>query len=229
MTKKAFTLAEVFSTHCADKRRNAFTLAEVLITLGIIGVVAAMTMPTLLNSTQGAQYRTAYKKALSVLSQAVVLNIALDDYDLSQATDTAAETQKSETSASLYNLFNSRMNVAKVCDGSTDCDADTANGWKSDVEDVVFGGNAANNYTFFFNDGITITFPKLAGNCTLDKSTGKPSNDKCYGVIDVNGKKNPNKVIADSENPTDIYPIMFYDQTIAPATEKGKEVMYGGK
>ena len=44
--------------------KNAFTLAEVLITLGIIGVVAAMTMPTLLNSTQGAQYRTAYKKAL---------------------------------------------------------------------------------------------------------------------------------------------------------------------
>ena len=48
--------------------RGGFTLAEVLITLGIIGVVAAMTMPTLLNSTNGAQYRTAYKKALSVLS-----------------------------------------------------------------------------------------------------------------------------------------------------------------
>ena len=40
-------------------KRFGFTLAEVLITLGIIGVVAAMTMPTLLNSTQGAQYRTA--------------------------------------------------------------------------------------------------------------------------------------------------------------------------
>ncbi len=33
---------------------KAFTLAEVLITLGIIGVVAAMTMPTLMNSTNGA-------------------------------------------------------------------------------------------------------------------------------------------------------------------------------
>ncbi len=54
--------------------RGGFTLAEVLITLGIIGVVAAMTMPTLLNSTNGAQYRTAYKKALSVLSR---LSLAL--------------------------------------------------------------------------------------------------------------------------------------------------------
>ena len=58
--------------------RDGFTLAEVLITLGIIGVVAAMTMPTLMNSTQGAQYKAAYKKALSALSQGVTLNVALD-------------------------------------------------------------------------------------------------------------------------------------------------------
>ena len=45
-------------------KRFGFTLAEVLITLGIIGVVAAMTMPTLMNQTQGAQYKTAYKKAI---------------------------------------------------------------------------------------------------------------------------------------------------------------------
>ncbi|MBS6602730.1 MAG: type II secretion system protein, partial [Brachyspira sp.] len=76
MTKRfGFTLAEgathvdMFKGSC----KSAFTLAEVLITLGIIGVVAAMTMPTLMNSTNGAQYKTAYKKALSVLSQAVVL------------------------------------------------------------------------------------------------------------------------------------------------------------
>lgn len=31
--------------------KKAFTLAEVLVTLGIIGVVAAMTMPTLINNT----------------------------------------------------------------------------------------------------------------------------------------------------------------------------------
>ena len=108
---------------------KGFTLAEVLITLGIIGVVAAMTMPTLINSTQGAQYKTAYKKALSVMSQAIVMNIALDDYDLSQTVagtngdeashgvvtgggtdggDRAAETQ------TIYTLFKNRMNVVKV-------------------------------------------------------------------------------------------------------------------
>lgn len=73
-------------------RRFGFTLAEVLITLGIIGVVAAMTMPTLMNSTQGAQYKVAYKKALSAISQAIVLNIALDDYSLADTTTATATT-----------------------------------------------------------------------------------------------------------------------------------------
>ena len=67
-------------------KRFGFTLAEVLITLGIIGVVAAMTMPTLMNSTQGAQYKAAYKKALSALSQAVTLNVALDEWNFADAT-----------------------------------------------------------------------------------------------------------------------------------------------
>ena len=97
---------------------GGFTLAEVLITLGIIGVVAAMTMPTLINSTQGAQYKTAYKKALSVLSQAVVMNIALEDYDLSQTANGTKQGQEADGEAqTLYTLFKNRMNVVKVADG----------------------------------------------------------------------------------------------------------------
>ena len=120
--------------------KGAFTLAEVLITLGIIGVVAAMTMPTLINSTQGAQYKTAYKKALSVMSQAVVMNIALEDYDLSQTvagTNTTAESAAGADDAeevggvqSIYALFKNRMNVVKVAgtkdfQGGVDGAADT--------------------------------------------------------------------------------------------------------
>lgn len=40
------------------KKLNAFTLAEVLITLGIIGVVAAMTLPTLIQNHQKQVYAT---------------------------------------------------------------------------------------------------------------------------------------------------------------------------
>ena len=51
---------------------NAFTLAEVLITLGIIGVVAAMTMPTLIANYQKTVTVNRLKKAYSVMSNAFV-------------------------------------------------------------------------------------------------------------------------------------------------------------
>ncbi len=51
--------------------KNGFTLAEVLITLGIIGVVAAMTLPALVNQTNGVQYKVGLQKGYSVLSQAI--------------------------------------------------------------------------------------------------------------------------------------------------------------
>ena len=51
--------------------RMAFTLAEVLITLGIISVVAALTLPAVINNIKEKQYETAMKKGYSVLSQAL--------------------------------------------------------------------------------------------------------------------------------------------------------------
>ena len=52
-------------------KRFGFTLAEVLITLGIIGVVAAMTIPTLIANTNSAKFRSQFKKTLSTLNQQV--------------------------------------------------------------------------------------------------------------------------------------------------------------
>ena len=54
-------------------RKAAFTLAEVLITLGIIGVVAAMTLPTLIAKYQKQVVTTHLKKYYSVMSQAIKL------------------------------------------------------------------------------------------------------------------------------------------------------------
>ena len=52
--------------------RAAFTLAEVLITLGIIGIVAAMTLPTLINKYKIAVLQTQFKKSYSVMQQVIV-------------------------------------------------------------------------------------------------------------------------------------------------------------
>ena len=54
------------------KKQKAFTLAEVLITLGIIGVVAAMTMPSLMNNYRHKALETQFKKSVSIVSQAIL-------------------------------------------------------------------------------------------------------------------------------------------------------------
>lgn len=51
-------------------KRFGFTLAEVLITLGIIGVISALTLPSLLSDTQGAQVGPKLGKAVAMFEQA---------------------------------------------------------------------------------------------------------------------------------------------------------------
>ena len=210
-------------------KRFGFTLAEVLITLGIIGVVAAMTMPTLMNQTNGAQYKAAYKKALSAISQAVTLNVALDDVSFA---DTLAGTAGSQAAnangASIASLLTSRMNVVKA----TTADATNA-GYTISANGSTLT-QSADNTTLFFNDGSTFTFKGAEAGCSHGQAgvTDHP----CYGYIDVNGAKGPNKVVKCSsgegatcvvDNPTDVYPVVFYDQTILPNTAAARAVLYG--
>lgn len=51
-------------------KKFGFTLAEILITLSIIGVVAAITLPTLMTDTMGAQIGPKLAKAVSAFEQA---------------------------------------------------------------------------------------------------------------------------------------------------------------
>lgn len=58
--------------------KTAFTLAEVLITLGIIGVVAAITMPMLISNNNKKEVETRLQRIDSVLNS--VIKLAENDY-----------------------------------------------------------------------------------------------------------------------------------------------------
>ena len=60
------------------KRLKGFTLAEVLITLAIIGVVAAISIPSVISNTQQQEFKTGLRKAVSVLNSAITMNMAID-------------------------------------------------------------------------------------------------------------------------------------------------------
>ena len=61
------------------KKFNGFTLAEVLITLGIIGVVAAITLPTLIKNYQKHVWVNQLKKSVSIVEQGFKLAMADDE------------------------------------------------------------------------------------------------------------------------------------------------------
>ncbi len=233
---------------------NAFTLAEVLITLTIIGVVAAMTMPTLINNTNGAQFKTAYKKALSVLSQAVVMNIALDDYDFA---GTVAYDSSDTNKSTLNKLLSDRMAIlAGPYIGVGDSDGQLAD-YTVTFDTKDFDSDAATKmsdsidistyHVFQFNDGIMFAFDPTQNSCTEEAP--------CFGFIDANGIKGPNKTVTctvDSGTSTDvgeeeeadtitqyectdkvtindIFPVRLYDQTVAPASASARAVLYGSE
>lgn len=77
MKKIIFSLADVFKPVC-NSRKIAFTLAEVLITLGIIGVVAALTLPTLIQNHRKQVVETRLKHFYSIVNQAVTLSEAVN-------------------------------------------------------------------------------------------------------------------------------------------------------
>lgn len=73
--KAAFTLAEGASPGAMSdsQRKIAFTLAEVLITLGIIGVVAAMTLPAVIHNYKKKLIETRLQRTIATISQVVGL------------------------------------------------------------------------------------------------------------------------------------------------------------
>ncbi len=91
--KRTYSLINLFSY--SPRKRAAFTLAEVLITLGIIGVVAALTMPALIANYQKQVTVAGLKKTYSQLAQAVKLseseNGEIEYWDLTLASDVFVE------------------------------------------------------------------------------------------------------------------------------------------
>lgn len=177
--------------------KKGFTLAEVLITLVIIGVIAAMTIPTLMNSTNNQEFRVGLKKAISALNQAMSLNYALE------GTQIGAENLSSSQNI-VDNLFKKRMSVI------TTATSGTAFGVGST------GISATDNQNVFYTaDGARYAVSYAAG------AYDPVADQMYYGLIliDVNGEKGPNTVCTNAQQPTDTYVATIYgNRVVAGAT-----------
>ena len=163
-------------------KKNGFNLAEVLITLAIIGVVATMTLPALMTNTQEQQAKTGLKKGINTLTEAAQMNQAIDGFDWGSVTVQSGTTPSPDTQ-SIYGLLAKRTSV----DYSKSGTGKLPEG-KGSAPAVVQG-----NYTVFFRDGSAISFPTnlyMTGNTATVQQDGL-----VYGLsvlFDTNGAKGPN-------------------------------------
>ena len=105
----------------ASMKLYAFTLAEVLIALAIIGVVAAMTIPTFMANTAGAQFRTGFKKGITVLTQAASANYATEGYDFGGTNGAYSASTTSASVAARYSQTSGNETIG--FDTASDADA----------------------------------------------------------------------------------------------------------
>ncbi len=88
-------------------KRIAFTMAEILLSLTIIGVVAAITLPSLTGNINERTWNTQRKALYARFSQAIALMPSLNGYGtLDDTTDTAAETFVTEGLSKVLKINN---------------------------------------------------------------------------------------------------------------------------
>ena len=164
------------------KTKQAFTLAEVLITLSIIGVVAALTIPTLIQRTGNEEYVAKLNKAYSTLAQATEMIMTENGGAKTWATSTE----------NIYKLYKEHLRNSKDCGTASGCFASgyyrylNGNNWAKLNE-------LGNKFrTFVLADGVSVMVDdSISENCS---ASWNGTNDTCaHFYVDLNGKKAPNQ------------------------------------
>ncbi len=157
-----------------------FTLAEVLITLGIIGIVAAMTLPSLVQKNVEKQRVSQLKKAYSTLSQAYLTIHSVegspDEWNLP---DRNAE----DGGQYVLNKFKPYLRILKDC-------GTRGKGCYSEGPSDTQGNTAAKVVLY---DGSALSVKVWDAYCTADYGNSKSLKSVC-GIleVDLNGLKSPN-------------------------------------
>ena len=164
-------------------KKTGFTLAEVLITLTIIGVVATMTLPALMTNVQEQQAKTGLKKGLNTLTEAAQMTQSIDGFDYASLKVKSSENSADEAQ-SLAGLLKSRTQY----DARKTHDAVLGNTDSSSIVDT-----RADNYVIFFRDGSAVSYPSGTMATNTNSILAPDGLPVGFGVVyDINGEKKPN-------------------------------------
>ena len=183
-------------------KRAAFTLAEVLITLAVIGIVAALTLPGLIQNHNEKAWSTAkdlWEKKLTETVRRMNIDGVMTGHDSTE---------------DFMNTFKQYMKVIKTCDNNdinkcyspkivqTGSDSEPIEVQTSDLKTAENLGNdwETNTMSFVVADGTTAIFAYNPNCAYADPIEDTGSQVSCMAyMVDVNGKKGPNRVGKDIE------------------------------
>lgn len=190
--------------------KRGFTLAEVLITLGIIGVVAAMTIPTLISKIGKRQLESQIKASYATIAQ-TMRSAEADgvDFDL-QIRDGSVDGMKE-----WFQIYMAPyLKTEKACYNSPGC-------WHKKGESKTLNGSAP-YYETSVGIGVQIVTFVTAKGAYFDIDGFSPNDMKnLFGInadnqglifyFDANGDRKPNRI------GKDIYIMGFTDKGLVPA------------
>lgn len=168
-----------------EEKRNqnptGFTLAEVLITLGIIGVVAAMTIPTIITNYKKHIIETKLAKAISTVNQ-IVRQSEAENGEMETWDKTLAPIEY------LNNYIKPYTKIVQVCEEEGSCGFELKhNIWlnlRHEGDNYYNSPFTNGRIPFIVMDGIMFVFGTA-------QSSGFMDNDKII-IVDINGSQRPN-------------------------------------
>ncbi len=194
-----------------QKNFEGFTLAEVLITLVIVGVVAAITIPIIHNNYMEQVAISKVKKFHSVLKQSVRLAIAnegvsVDNWDIYEEGTKAGK---------LMSYIKPYLKIMQDCGYDTSKDCSVAGKIKL-LNGNVSGEDFSTYYRLILDDG-AVMFVRTNSRSKDNVCTRLVNVNNVCGVIlyDINGIKKPNTVGKDIFHffivPNDGVPVTYND------------------
>lgn len=172
-------------------KKYGFTLAEILIALAILGVIAVMSIPLFVEAKQDKETASKLSLAQTILSNATELA------GVNQGKITENELNNYSAQELFDNFYKNNIKTAISCteDNSDNCWATTKDFFQKNIApDGNKYGIAGTVHTgFTMQDGINVTMTKVS---ELDERFGIETKDEHSVVfmVDTNGNKEPNAI-----------------------------------
>ena len=225
-------------------KNEGFTLSEALVAMAVVGVVATLTIPAVMENINATKYKNQYKTTMAKLNDMVKMAVTTHDVDFSDIKDTNActSTVTLDSKINICSFFNS------VFDGGGIYASGDLTDSKGRSYSIASLHSKSPSFVYQMINGSFVAFNDHMPACTTAGGVSITALDsKCYGYIDTNGAAPPNRevvcsngsaavatsagtcVVRNNSDMGDQFPIVFHDDVVEPYTNAGFYVLKQSK